>query len=234
MAGRIQFAAMTLTLMRSKPMYSWAMSILNPWDERYGTDEYVYGTEPNAFLRAEASRLRGSVDILCLAEGEGRNSTYLASLGHRVTGVDASRKGIEKIQRLAAARGVVVNTVLANLMDYDLGDARYVVIVSIFAHLPREISATLRPRVVRAIREGGLFILEHYHPRQLDYKTGGPPDPTMMATLAELYVDFDGWEILHAYEGERVVIEGKFHQGKAYVTQFVARKQVLSARLEPS
>lgn len=213
-----------MTSLTRRTMFRYAMSTANFWDERYATDEYVYGTEPNAFLRSQAALLSPTSEVLCLSEGEGRNSTYLASLGHRVTGVDASRVGVEKTLKLAAARGVVVNAILADLASYDLGIARYDAIVSIFAHLPQEIRAKLRPRVVDATREGGLFILEHYHPRQLEYKTGGPANPTMMTTLAELYADFAGWDILHAYEGERAVVEGTKHLGNAYVTQLVARK----------
>jgi hypothetical protein len=196
----------------------------NFWDTRYASEEFVYGTEPNGFLRDQVQRLFPGAEILCLAEGEGRNSTYLASLGFRVTGVDASRVGMEKTQRLARERQVEVTTVVADLADYDpLGD-RWDAIVSIFAHLPPPIRIPLRPRLRRALRVGGLFILQHYHPRQLEYRTGGPSDAAMMSTLEELEADFAGWEVVHRFEGEREVLEGPMHHGVAYVTEFVAKR----------
>jgi len=197
---------------------------INFWDSRYASEDFVYGTEPNGFLREQAPRLPTGAEVLCLAEGEGRNATYLAGLGLRVTGVDASRVGMDKAQRLALERGVALTTVVADLAEYDPGVDGWDAIVSIFAHLPPSIRTPLRERIRTAIRVGGVFILEHYHPRQLDYRTGGPSDAALMSTLEELDGEFDGWECLHRFEGERDVVEGALHHGVAYVTQFVAKR----------
>jgi len=197
---------------------------MNFWDSRYSTDEFVYGTEPNAFLREQARRLPTGAAVLCLAEGEGRNSTFLAGRGCRVTGVDASQVGMDKTRRLAEERGVHVTTLVADLAEYDAGTDIWDAVVSIFAHLPPTIRAPLRMKLRSAIRVGGLFLLEHYHPRQLEYKTGGPSDPALMTTLEELDHEFAGWECLHRFEGEREVHEGNFHFGLSYVTQFVAQR----------
>jgi hypothetical protein len=132
--------------------------------------------------------------------------------------------GLEKAQRLAAERRVPLATVVADLATWEIGEARWDGVVSIWAHLPASIRATLHPRLARGLRPGGVLLLEHYHPRQLDYGTGGPPDPTMMLTLEELDAGFPEWIRLHAFEGERVVIEGSGHGGKSYVTQAIFKK----------
>jgi len=194
------------------------------WDHRYSAREYLYGTEPNDFLAARYSALPAGGEILCLADGEGRNGVFLATKGMRVTGVDSSAVGIAKAQRLAAQRGVPFEAVVADLSTWDLGEARWDGVVSIWAHLPAPIRATLHPRVARALRPGGVLLLEHYHPRQVGYGTGGPPDATMMLTLDELSAAFAGWTRVHAFEGERVVIEGSGHGGTGYVTQAILRK----------
>jgi SAM-dependent methyltransferase len=194
------------------------------WDERYGTPDYVYGTEPSDFLAEHWSRLPSGGAILCLADGEGRNGVFLATKGMRVTGVDSSSVGLEKAQQLATERGVSIQTVVADLGTWDLGDAHWDGIVSIWAHLPVPIRATLHPRIARALRPGGVLLLEHYHPRQIDYGTGGPPDPSMMLTLEELAASFAGWSHLHEFEGERMVVEGHGHGGKSYVTQAILEK----------
>jgi hypothetical protein len=200
------------------------VSVGSSWNERYSCDQFVYGVQPNEFLRIQAFRLSAGARVLCLAEGEGRNSTYLAGLGMQVTGVDSSVVGVQKTQRLARERGVQVTARVGDLADFDLGTELWDAQVSIFAHLPPPIRRSLRPRMKQAMSAGGLLILEHYHPRQLEYGTGGPQDPSMMTTLKELERDFAGWSILHRFEGERDVIEGVLHQGRAYVTQFVAQK----------
>ncbi len=75
------------------------------WDDRYRSDDYVYGTGPNDFL-AEAVAGLPPGDVLCLADGEGRNSVHLAELGHEVTAVDISEIGLQKAESLASSRGV--------------------------------------------------------------------------------------------------------------------------------
>lgn len=194
------------------------------WDDRYSGAEYLYGTEPSDFLLERCSVLRAGGDVLCLADGEGRNGVFLATKGMRVTGVDSSAVGLAKAERLAAERGVPFTAVMADLSDWDLGEARWDAVVSIWAHLPVPVRTALHPRLARALRPGGVLLLEHYHPRQLGYGTGGPSDPTMMLTLGELHAAFPGWESVHAFEGERVVIEGNGHGGKSFVTQAILRK----------
>jgi SAM-dependent methyltransferase len=194
------------------------------WDDRYSGAEYLYGTEPSDFLAERFSVLPAGGEILCLADGEGRNGVFLASQGMRVTGVDSSAVGLAKAERLAAERGVALTTVVADLSEWDPGEARWDGVVSIWAHLPVPVRAALHPRLARALRPGGVLLLEHYHPRQLGYGTGGPPDPSMMLTLDELDAAFAGWTRVHGFEGERVVIEGNGHGGKSYVTQAILKK----------
>ncbi len=196
----------------------------NVWDERFGGPTYLYGTEPNDFLREHGARLPLPGPVLSLAEGEGRNAVFLASLGYVVTGVDGSGVGLAKARRLAADRGVTIETVEADLATFDLGEARWAGVVSIWCHLASALRSDLHARIARALRPGGVFLLEHYHPRQVDYRTGGPPDPTFLVTLAELRAAFPGWIELHAFEGERDVHEGALHEGRSFVTQWIARR----------
>ena len=88
------------------------------WNQRYDTDAYVYGTEPNEFLKQQVDKLPQG-KILCLADGEGRNSVYLATLGYDVTAVDSSDVGLAKAQKLAAEKGVTITTQVADLADYE-------------------------------------------------------------------------------------------------------------------
>ena len=196
----------------------------NFWDQRYSTQEYLYGTEPSDFLAERFSKLPAGGEVLCLADGEGRNGVFLATRGMRVTGVDSSAVGLAKAQKLATERGVSLTTIVADLSSWDPGEARWDGVVSIWAHLPAPLRAALHPRLARALRPGGVLLLEHYHPRQLAYGTGGPSDPTMMLTLDELDAAFPGWARLHAFEGERVVVEGSGHGGKSCVTQAILQK----------
>jgi SAM-dependent methyltransferase len=194
------------------------------WDQRYAEPGFAYGTEPNDFLREQAGALAPGSAVLCLAEGEGRNGVYLASLGHRVHAVDLSSVGLEKARRLAAERSTSITTEVADLASYDPGTERWDAVVSIWAHLPPTIRAPLYERVARALKPGGLFLLEAYTPDQLRHGTGGPRDAALLVTLATLRAELPGFEELVARELERDVQEGAYHRGTSSTVQWLARK----------
>jgi 2-polyprenyl-3-methyl-5-hydroxy-6-metoxy-1,4-benzoquinol methylase len=194
------------------------------WDERYGSDEFVYGTEPNTFLAEVAARLPKGGQVLCLGEGEGRNAVWLAKQGFQVTGIDASAVGLAKAARWAAEQGVTIETVHANLVDADLGESRWDGVVSIFCHLPPALRKQVHRQVVRALRPGGVLLLEAYTPRQLEFGTGGPPNAEMMMDLVSLGDELSGLSIEHGSELVREVHEGRFHFGTGAVVQLIASK----------
>ncbi len=193
------------------------------WNKRYAEEAYQFGTRPNDFLVEVASRLNPG-RTLCLADGEGRNGVYLAGLGHQVTSVDLSSTGLEKARKLADAKGVSLQLIEANLVEFDLGSDCWDTIVSIFFHLPSAIRHPLHQRVATALAPGGLLVLEAYTPAQLSFGTGGPPVADNLMTLDRLQFDFPGLSFEHALEKEREVIEGHLHNGQAAVVQLLARK----------
>lgn len=196
---------------------------ISRWDERYARDEYLFGKEPNDFLVEVLERIpKGRV--LCLADGEGRNGVYVASHGHAVTSIDASGVALEKAQKLAAERGVAIETVAADLNQYELGENAWDAIVSIFFHMPPDMRRSMHAKVARAIRPGGYLVLEAYTPAQLQFRTGGPPVAEMLMTLEGLREDFPDLVFLHAEEKEREVHEGVGHAGHAAVVQLFAEK----------
>lgn len=200
------------------------MDVRSFWDERFGQSEYIYGTEPNSFLKASEFQLPPSGRVLCLCEGEGRNAVFLARQGHQVTGVDVSTEGKKKAERLAEQNDVSIDYVLSDLCQFDFGDAKWDAIVSISAHLPSAVRADVYPKVFTSLKPGGVILLESYHPRQLEYGTGGPKDVDMLLTLELLRAHFPNLEVQHEVELEREVTEGTYHTGNAFVTQFIGRK----------
>jgi SAM-dependent methyltransferase len=195
------------------------------WNERYSESGFAYGTEPNAFLREVAGQIPAGA-VLSIGEGEGRNATYLAGLGHRVVAVDRSEVGLAKAKRLAAEQGLAIETQCADLETFCIQPEAWAGIVSIFCHLPRKIRVPLYAAVVRGLQTGGVLLFEAYTPSQIERGTGGPKDPDMLATLADLTVELAGLQFVHAQEVEREVCEGRYHTGIASVVQVVARRAV--------
>jgi len=193
------------------------------WNDRYASNEFAYGTEPNSFLVQNSSLLTSPV--LSLAEGEGRNAVFLASLGLDVLGVDASAVGLAKAHKLAESRGLTIRTEVADLASYEPPENHYGSVISISAHLPSKVRDRLYPQVERSLKPGGIILLESYAKAQLSRNTGGPKDIDMLLDLAELEQRFPNCEPILAREIEREVVEGTFHTGLACVVQFIARKK---------
>lgn len=193
------------------------------WNERYSAPEYIYGTEPNDFLRSVAGRIPPG-PVLCLAEGQGRNAVYLASLGHDVTAVDQSSVGLQRARELAASRGVTIATEIADLAEYRIAPGKWSGIVAIFMHLPPSLRAQVLAASVKGLAPGGAFIMEAYRPKQLEYRTGGPGEVSLLPSLDDLRRELAGLTIEHGVEIEREVHEGDYHSGRSAVVQILAFK----------
>jgi SAM-dependent methyltransferase len=192
------------------------------WDHRYQKDNYVYGKSPNDFLVAQALYIKGKV--LCLAEGEGRNAVYLAKQGCEVVAVDASSVGLCKADALAKENDVKITCVQADLSNYDLGENEYDAIVSIWCHVPPEVREVLHQKVIKALKPEGYFLLEAYHPDQLQYQTGGPQNPQLMMTTESLQRELAGLDFKICQRIVRDVHEGEGHFGTSAVVDCLAQK----------
>jgi SAM-dependent methyltransferase len=196
----------------------------NKWDQRYSEVDYVYGTAANDFLVQSLPLLPPSGAVLCLAEGEGRNAVFLAERGYQVTAVDSSAVGLAKAQALAGRRRVAISTCVTDLADYPLFPNSFDVIVAIFCHLPPSLRRQVFSQIPASLRPGGVFLLEGYTPKQLEYGTGGPPDVSLLLQLSELREELAPLRFVHGQELVRDVREGRLHTGKGSVVQVIADK----------
>jgi SAM-dependent methyltransferase len=198
---------------------------LERWNERYRAEEYVFGTAPNAFLKRQTARLQSQWRALCVADGEGRNSVWLAEQGLEVTAFDFSPLAVEKARRLAAARGVKVRYEVASIYDWRWPAEEFDAVAAIFVQFADPTMRRFKfDAMARALKPGGLVLIEGYTPKQLQYGTGGPKQVENLYTEALLREAFAGWEVLElrAYEAE--LDEGSRHRGMSAVIDFVAAK----------
>jgi len=201
------------------------MSDFEHWQERYATDEYRFGTAPNAFLAAQANRLPKSGKALAIADGEGRNGVFLAERGLDVLSLDFSPNGQAKARKLAAARGVTIRTEQADVINWNYPADTYDVVAAIFFQFaaPAErdrIFAGIR----RTLKKGGLLLLEGYGPKQLEYKTGGPGILENLYTREILETAFADFSSLDIREYDAELHEGAGHGGMSALVDLVAVK----------
>ncbi|WP_108482456.1 SAM-dependent methyltransferase [Oceaniglobus ichthyenteri] len=194
------------------------------WNKRYEREEYLFGTAPADYLVRYAPVLPSRARVLCVADGEGRNSVYLASLGHEVTAFDPAPAAVEKARKLAARKGVHVAFNIAGIEDWDW-TAQFDAVVGIFIQfVGPKWRARLFTQLAGAVKPGGLLLLHGYAPRQVEYGTGGPGDARNMYDDALLRAAFEGWQIDTLRDYDAMVDEGEGHYGKSALVDFVARK----------
>ena len=194
------------------------------WEERFQTEEYVFGKAPARFLEEHALYLEPGKSALSVADGEGRNSVFMAERGMTVTALEFAPSAIEKARKLADERGVTVDFRHADVLAYDWPET-YDLVAGIFIQfVGPEGRNRLFDGMQRAVKPGGLILLHGYTPEQIAFATGGPPHAENMYTESLLAKEFTGWEILESRAYEREVQEGRGHVGLSALIDFVARK----------
>ena len=198
---------------------------LERWNGRYSAPGFLFGEAPNAYLASKANILPKNGRALSVADGEGRNSVWLATHGLKVDAIDFSPVAVAKAKAFAAARGVKVNFAVANVVELAWPTDTYDVIAAIFIQFaaPDE-RAMLFNCFMRALKPGGLLILQGYRAEQLGYGTGGPPEIDHLYTTTMLRTAFRDYEEVELTSYDAEIHEGAGHNGMSALLGAVIRK----------
>jgi SAM-dependent methyltransferase len=195
------------------------------WQTRYATADYAFGKAPNYFLSGCKPLLPKAGKALAVADGEGRNGVWLAEQGLEVTSIDFSPAAQIKARALAAERRVAVTFIEADMHTWPYPDAAFDVVVEIFTQISTPAERAVKwAGIRRALKPGGLLILQGYTPKQLDYGTGGPKAQENLYTRAMLEQAFGDFRELQIVEEERELHEGASHAGMSAVIGLTGRK----------
>jgi len=195
----------------------------NQWDERYARQEYIYGTEPNKFLKEQLCLLKPG-RILFPAEGEGRNAVFAASLGWETDAFDQSIEGHNKAIQLATQKGVSINYFIQPLNEWNPEPAQYDCIALIFVHLPEGLRQLVHHAASKALKPGGTLLLKAFTIKQLARSSGGPKTAELLFTKEQIASDFKNLLFTEVTETQTTLDEGPLHQGLADVIQLTALK----------
>jgi len=195
------------------------------WNRRFTETGYLFGTAPNGWLAAHAGVWPSGARVLSVADGEGRNSVWLAQRGLQVQAFDIAEQGVAKARRLAAEHGVVVDFAVADCDSYAWPAGGCDGVAAIFIQFADPaLRARLFERMAACLKPGGTLVLQGYTPRQLEYRTGGPPLVSHLYTAPMLREAFAGLEIEVLDEYEADLAEGQGHKGRSALIGLVARK----------
>jgi SAM-dependent methyltransferase len=205
-------------------MADFSLSSLQRWNTRYGADGLLFGAAPNRYLQSKAAYFKPGMSALCIADGEGRNSVWLAGLGLCVDAFDISDVGIGKARALAAQAGVQVNYQVSSCDQWPWQSESHDAVVAIFMQFADpDMRKRLFESMRRALRPGGILVLLGYSPQQLVYKTGGPGELDHLYTTDLLTSAFSDLSILELESFEEILNEGSGHCGQSALIGLVAR-----------
>jgi 2-polyprenyl-3-methyl-5-hydroxy-6-metoxy-1,4-benzoquinol methylase len=196
------------------------------WNDRFEKKEFIYGEEPNAFLKSQLDSINSRGKALFPMEGEGRNACYTSNIGWEVEAFDFSEAGKRKAEQLCEKKQLSINYSISSAQDFDYKPNTYDLVVLIYAHLPPEWRHQFHQNIFKTLKPGGRLILEAFHPKQLihHYTSGGPRNQNMLYTLQMLEEDFQNMTKIQGEELEIQLNEGKHHEGKGFITRLTGVK----------
>ncbi|TQV64016.1 MAG: class I SAM-dependent methyltransferase [Halothiobacillaceae bacterium] len=194
------------------------------WNARFAKAAPADGEAPNAFVVQEAGRLPPGGRILLPGDGQGRNSVWMARQGFDVTCVDWSGEGLKCARALAEREGARVETVCADLSTWIWPEGIFDGVVAIHLHLPPATRPMVHRAMLRALRPGGLLLLEAFDLEQINHSSGGPDRLEMLYSAEMLAEDFAEGEILMLERAQVLLDEGPHHQGPAEVVRAVVQQ----------
>ena len=201
------------------------MSEFERWQSRFAAPGYIFGEAPNAFLAAQASRLPQSGRALAIADGEGRNGVFLAERGLETTSLDLTPNGQSKAAALARKRGVDLRLIEADVHAWPWPLEAFDVIADIFTQFSEPADRAKKfAGMKRALKPGGLLLMQAYRPEQLGYGTGGPKQVDHLYTKALLEKAFGDFAELSVREHDSETSEGHAHVGMAALIDLIGVK----------
>jgi len=199
----------------------------NFWNKRYAEPEYAYGKEPNEHFKHVIDGLKPG-KILLPGEGEGRNAVYAAIKGWKVTAIDLSNEGRNKALKLAAENNVDIEYTVSTFDEYNFTENEYDAIALIFVHFKQENRERIHRTITRALKNGGVLLIEAFSKSQINNNSGGPKDILSLYSIEDLRQDFQNFAIESLTENQIQLSEGIHHKGTADVIRLKAIKKINS------
>jgi ubiquinone/menaquinone biosynthesis C-methylase UbiE len=200
------------------------------WNSRYAEEGFAYGSEPNVFYKSQIDLLTPG-KALFVAEGEGRNAVYAATLGWDVTAFDISEHGLTKAKKLAESKGVNIQYDVANALDLPYEEKSFDLIVFVYTHFPEGIKKQIFKNLVALLKPNGRVIFECFSKDHLQYNennnSGGPREESLLYSLQEVEELFSGFESSYAMQEVIILKEGVYHDGEGSVVRYVALRASL-------
>ena len=196
------------------------------WDKRFSGEVYAYGKEPNVWLKERIELIPVPAENAALfpADGEGRNAVWAATKGWKSHVFDLSAQGHRKCELLAREHGVTVEYDVDDLVKREFEHQSFDLIACSWFHTPSEVRSVHMPRMLHALKVGGIFVMEGYHTSQLPLSSGGPKSIDLLFDLDTVVNELTGsrapqMDIVYAKVESTELDESDLHRGHAKVVR---------------
>lgn len=198
------------------------------WNKSYANAETrLFGDAPNEYMREVLARSDvAPKSILCLADGDGRNGSWLAAQGYNVTAVDISEVATEQASAHDKALGVSVERITADLATWSPNGRTWDAVFLMYLQCEAEVRNRAATLGAAALSPGGWFAAEGFAPSNNEGNSElGPSMPELLYERDDLIAALgDGMQIVEAFKGWTHLKEGKRHQGKGWVLRLLAQR----------
>lgn len=194
------------------------------WNDRFAREAYLYGEEPNQFVKEITNQLNLEGSLLAIAEGEGRNAFYLAKnaknhqRGLHIDVWDYSDVALEKVNQRKGE--LSISTKEVDLTEVVWLEDQYNHACCVYGHFDQTMQKAIFRGLRKTVRNGGWVFGEVYSQEQVPYASGGPRDIEYLYS-PQLFLDIFAKDFIkHFYVGEVHRHEGDLHHGLCHVIQF--------------
>ncbi len=195
------------------------------WNQIYSEIEYAYRQKPNDFLKENYTKIpKGKV--LFPADGEGRNSVFLAQLGYEVAAFDSSEEGKIKAQKLAIKNNTIIDYQVGTVETLHYDKNSFEGLVLIFAHVPYTLRKEFHAILATLLKPNGVIIFEAFSKKQLGFNSGGPKQLEMLFSEEDIRNEFPTIDFKFITTTIVDLDEGPYHQGKGSVVRFIGTKKI--------
>ena len=196
------------------------------WEDRYAVPNYIFGEKPSEYLVSCQSLLPKKGKALAIADGEGRNGVWIAQQGLDVLSLDFSNNAQQKAKDLASSMGVKINFEVADVHTWNYPEKMFDLVVDIFSQFSAPNDRFVKwSGMIKALKSGGLIIIQGYTPKQLIYATGGPKNEEQLYTKDILESMFSEFRNINIIEKECILNEGIAHSGMSAIICMTAFKK---------
>lgn len=182
------------------------------WNRRYAAADRIHSTPvPNRFLVSEVADLTPgrALDLAC---GAGRNAVWLAERGWRVTAVDFSSVGLGIARDLAAARGMAVEWVEADVVTWMPPAGAFDLVCVLYLQLPAPDRRAVLAHAVDAVKPDGTLLVVGHDLLNLTEGWGGPAQADVLFTPDDIAREIDGLALEKATRVRRPVEDPGAHR----------------------